>query len=170
MFPINRYALIAAVVAGLLTTQPAYSQEFTDPEGKFKLSLVSDWRAVTYNDAVGRSKTEFVYRDRSEGLLKVNKEGLGGRSLSDIVQEEEQNFRLYRSGFEMAGKEAFGGGGLRGMRLSFNYVEGGRRMAGTFYYLQEGDTVWVLKFVGKRGTLDTIRNVTDQIARSFKPV
>ena len=146
----------------------AQSQEYKDPAGRYKIDLLADWRAVSYNDAVGRAKTEFVYRDRGEGLLKITKENLAGRSVSALVQDEQENARIYRSGFELASKEAFGGGGLRGVRLSFYYVESGRRMAATFYYLEDADNAWVLRFTGRRGSLDTIRNITDQLARSFR--
>jgi hypothetical protein len=143
-------------------------KQFTDPAGKFTIRLVGDWRVVSYNDAVGRPKTEFVYRDRSEGLLRITKEGLGGKRLADFVRDEEESSRVYRSGFELITKEAFGGGALNGMLLSFYYAEGNRRLAAGYYYLQEGDSAWVLRFTGRRGSLDTIRNLTDQLARSFR--
>lgn len=143
--------------------------EFTDPAGQYKLTLVGDWRGVSYNDAVGRQKTEFVYRDRSEGLLKMSREALTG-SLADMVHREEENLKIYRSGFEGSSSEPFGGGPLTGVRLSFFSTEGNRKMANTFYYLQDKNVVWVLRFTGKRGSLDAIRNITDQIARSFKPL
>ncbi len=145
------------------------SQEFVDKEGTFKLTLAGDWKAVSYSDAVGRQKTEFVYRDRSEGLLKVSRENLSG-SLGDLIRQEEENLRVYRSGFEGANRETFGGGKLSGVRLSFYSVDSGRRTANTHYYLQDKNAVWVLRFSGKRGALDTIRNLTDQIARSFQPL
>jgi hypothetical protein len=141
--------------------------EFTDPAGRYKLSLIGDWRAVSYNDAVGRQKTEFVYRDRSEGLLKITREPLSG-SLADAVRQEEENLKIYRSGFEGAAREPFGGGALNGVRLSFFSTEGNRKIANTFYYLQDKNAMWVLRFSGKRGSLDTGRNLTDQIARSFR--
>jgi hypothetical protein len=142
-------------------------QEFTDPAGQYKLTLIGDWRAVSYNDAVGRQKTEFVYRDRSEGLLKITRETLPG-ALTDLVRQEEENLKIYRSGFEGSASEPFGGGSLSGIRLSFFSTEGNRKMANTFYYLQDKNAVWVLRFTGKRGSLDTVRNLTDQIARSFR--
>jgi hypothetical protein len=159
---------IAAAFAILGLAQS--EQEFSDPSGRFKMILLSDWRPVSYSDAVGRQRVEFVYRDRSEGLLKITKESLGGRTLAELVHEEEENLRLYRSGFELTAREAFGAGVLRGMRLSFYYVEGGRKMAATYYFLQDGGSVWVLRFTGRRGSLDIIRNITDQMARSFRPM
>jgi hypothetical protein len=144
-------------------------EEYVDQTSKFKLMLMGDWRAVSYNDAVGRQKTEFVYRDRSEGLLKISKEGLSG-SVADLIREEEQSLTISLSGFERAASESFGGGSLTGMRFSFYNTRGGRQVANTYYYLKDGNSVWVLRFSGRRGTLDAIRNVTDQIARSFRPM
>lgn len=155
----------------LLASAPAVvaqnGQEFLDPAGQYKLTLIGEWRAVSYNDAVGRQKTEFVYRDRSEGLLKITRETLA-RSLADAVRQEEENLKIYRSGFDGSSSEQFGGGSLSGIRLSFFSTEGNRKMANTFYYLQDKNAVWVLRFTGKRGSLDAGRNLTDQIARSFR--
>jgi len=163
--------LVSAVLLGVtvLTVTAQNGQEFNDPAGQYKLTLNGDWRAVSYNDAVGRPKNEFVYRDRSEGLLKVARETLPG-ALSDFVRQEEENLKIYRSGFEGSVKEPFGGGALAGIRLSFYSTEGNRKMANTHYYLQDKNAVWVLRFTGKRGSLDAIRNITDQLARSFRPV
>lgn len=165
----TRLSFLAVVLlAGLASAVAAQSgQEFTDPAGQYKLTLIGDWRAVSYNDAVGRPKTEFVYRDRSEGLLKITRETLPG-ALSDFVRQEVENLKIYRSGFEGSASEPFGGGSLNGVRLSFFSTEGNRKMANTFYYLQDKNAVWVLRFTGKRGSLDTGRNLTDQIARSFR--
>jgi hypothetical protein len=160
--------LMSVVLFGVIAPVTAQNgQEFTDPAGQYKLTLIGDWRAVSYSDAVGRPKTEFVYRDRSEGLLKVARETLPG-ALSDFVRQEEENLKIYRSGFEGSVKEPFGGGALAGIRLSFYSTEGNRKMANTYYYLQDKNAVWALRFIGKRGSLDAIRNVTDQVARSFR--
>jgi hypothetical protein len=159
---------VTTTLAGALAA-PQGDREFTDPSNTYKLTLVGDWKAVTYNDAVGRQKTEFIYRDRSEGLLKITKENQTG-SLSELVRQEEENLRVYRSGFERSSTEPFGGGKLSGIRLSFFSAEGPRKMSNTYYYLEDKGAAWVLRFSGKRGSLDTIRNLTDQIARSFKPI
>jgi hypothetical protein len=155
---------------GIASATPGQNgQEFTDPAGQYKLTLMGDWRAVSYNDAVGRQKTEFVYRDRSEGLLKITRESMSG-SLADVARQEEENLKIYRPGFERSASEPFGGGVLSGIRLSFFSTEGNRKMANTFYYLQDKNSVWVLRFTGKRGSLDTVRNLTDQVARSFRAI
>ena len=165
----TRLLFIAIVLlSGLASAFPAQNgQEFTDQAGQYKLTLIGDWRAVSYNDAVGRQKTEFVYRDRSEGLLKITRETLPG-ALADFVRQEVETFKIYRSGFEGSASEPFGGGAMNGVRLSFFTTEGNRKMANTYYYLQDKTAVWVLRFTGKRGSLDTSRNLTDQIARSFR--
>lgn len=165
-----RGSLFSFAIAISLVSIASASQsgaEFVDPDGKYKLNLVGDWKAVTYNDAVGRQKTEFVYRDRSEGLLKISTEKLSGKSVEDMVRQEEESFKNYRPGFQRIALEQFGGA-LKGMLLSFQTTESGRNTTSAFYYLQDGNNVWVLKFTGKRGTLDVNRNLTDQIARSFK--
>jgi hypothetical protein len=150
----------------------AYAQDgqaYVDKAGGYKLSLYGDWRAVNYNDAVGRAKTEFVFRDRSEGLLKISSQPLQGE-LANMVQAEEENQRIYRAGFERAASETFGGGTLSGMRLSFYTTEGPRQLAHTIYFLQDKNTIYVLRFAGKRGVLDRNRNISDQVARSFQPL
>jgi hypothetical protein len=158
-------ALVVCATSAIAVAQAG--QEYEDPSGKFKLVLYGEWKAISYNDAVGRPKTEFIYRDRSEGLLKIARETLSG-TIADRIRQEEENLKMYRVGFERASSEAFGGGGLNGMRLSFYSTESGRQTASTFYFLQDKNAVYILRFTGKRGMLDTNRNVTDQIARSFQ--
>ena len=159
--------VFAAGIAANAVGAPILDKEYQDPGGKFKIVLIGDWRPVSYSDAVGRQKTEFVYRDRSEGLLKITRENLDSRTVADLAREEEETLKVYKGALEITGNEQFGGGSLKGIRLSFYYVEGGRRSA-TYYYLQHGDGAWVLRFTGKRGAIDTIRNITDQMARSFR--
>ncbi len=163
--------LTALIIFGVSNICPAQSaQEFTDPAGKYKFTLIGDWRAVSYNDAVGRSKMEFVYGDRSEGLLKIVKEKLNGVNIAGKVREEEENLKMYRAGFERASTEQFAAGSLDGRRFAFYSTDSGRKTASAFYYLQDGDYVWVMRFTGRRGVLDTIRNVTDRMARGFTPL
>ena len=148
----------------------AQSQDYVDPDGKYKFSLIGDWKAVSYNDAVGRPKTEFVYGDRSAGLLKITREKLNGNPLANRVREEEDNLKMYIVGFERASLEHFDVGSRDGVRFAFFSANGGRKQAAAYYFIQDGDVVWVLKFTGRRGTLDTIRNVTDRMVRSFLPL
>ncbi|MFP5263345.1 MAG: hypothetical protein ACLGJB_15695 [Blastocatellia bacterium] len=160
-------AIVVGVCPAAIAAQSG--QEYEDPAGKYKLVLVGDWKPVTYSDAVGRQKTEFVYRDRSEGLLKISRESLDG-SVADMARQEEERLRIYRAGFERSASEAFGGGALAGIRLSFFSTDGGRQNANTYYFLQDKNAVYILRFTGRRGSLDTNRNITDQVARSFRPL
>jgi hypothetical protein len=160
---------VAVLLSVVLGAAAQAGREFSDPSGQYRLTLAGDWRAVSYDDAVGRQKTEFVYRDRSEGLLKITREPLAG-ALADAVRQDEENLKIYRAGFDASSTEQFGGGAMNGIRLSFFSTEGNRKMANTYYYLQDKNSMWVLRFTGKRGSLDTVRNLTDQIARSFRTV
>jgi hypothetical protein len=103
-------------------------------------------------------------------LLRIAKENLGGRKASDFLRDEEETSRVYKGGFEIIAKEPFGGGALTGMRLSYHYLENNRKLTASYYFLEQGDTLWILRFTGKRGSLDTNRNLTDQLARSFRPL
>src|SRR5262249_28514974 len=162
--------LVASLAIAIcpLCVHPQAGRVYEDKANGFRITLIGDWRAVSYNDAVGRQKSEFVYRDRSEGLLRITRESLGSRPISDVEHEEEESARAYRAGFELAGKETFGGGALRGMRLAYYYVESGSNLAATMYFLQDANQVWELKFTGKRGVIDLIRNVTDEMPRSLQ--
>ncbi|MEW6130983.1 MAG: hypothetical protein AB1757_28390 [Acidobacteriota bacterium] len=161
-------ALILLFAIPVAAQEP--TSEFKDAAGRFKITLIGDWKPVTYDDAVGRSRTEFVYGDRSEGLLKITKEKLNGETLTGKVHTEQENLRIYRVGFERVSTEHFDVGKYDGMRFAFFSTDSGRKTASAFYYIQEGDSVWVLRFTGKRGVLDTIRNLTDRMARSFTPL
>ncbi len=160
--------LFISIPAGTALAQSG--EEYTDPGGRFKITLQGDWKAITYSDAVGRQKTEFVYRDRRVGLLKISSMSLSGGTLSDMVRQDDENQRTYRAGYVPGSNEDFGGGGLSGVRLAFYTTESYKQVANTTYYLKDGNRVWVLKFTGPKGTLDTMRNLTDQMARSFRPL
>ena len=97
-------ALVVCAMSALAVAQSG--QEYEDPAGKFKLVLYGEWKAISYNDAVGRPKTEFIYRDRSEGLLKIARETLSG-TIADMVRQEEENLKMYRVGFQRASSETF---------------------------------------------------------------
>ncbi|HET9528739.1 MAG TPA: hypothetical protein VFQ92_00190 [Blastocatellia bacterium] len=168
-----KYKLVSMMLA-LITiyfVAPAKqaAQEYVDEAGRYKIALIGDWRPATYTDAVGRTKTEFVYGERSEALLRINRESLNRRSLDDIIRKEMEGLRLCQPGVTVTADEKFDGGLLPGRRLAFCYFEGNRWVAATFYFLRDRDTVWILRFTGRMGLLDANRDMTDQIARSFCP-
>jgi len=153
----------------LLVAAPP-GQEFVDEAGKYKITLTEGWRASTYTDATGRTKTEFIFRQRSDALLRVSKEGLDRRSLADVARKELEGLRLCQPGLTVGGDEPFEEGVLSGRRLAFCYVEAGSWFAAVYYFLEDCDSVWILRFTGRMGRLDTTHDLTDQIARSFRPI
>lgn len=159
-------ALICALVATCSFTMAQADREFIDKENGFKITMVGNWRAVSYTDAVDRQKTEFVYENRDQGLLRITRDNLRGSALHAIVRREMDEFALCNSCI-FAGQEAFAGGSLSGTRVALYYVEGDRRMVGTFYFLQEQEAVWILRFNGRAGSPGMGREITDAMARSF---
>jgi hypothetical protein len=159
--------LLGVIVASAVSAQTG--GEFVDQANQFKITLTGDWRPVSHTDSAGRPKTEFVDGDRSIGLLRITRESGGSKSVADLIREEEEALKVYKASYEHDTKEAFGGGPLKGMLLSFYFVEDGRKMAGAYYFLQDKDSVWQLRFIGKRGKLDLNRNIIDRMARSFSP-
>jgi len=141
-------------------------REFIDKENGFQITLVGNWRAVPYTDAVGRQKTEFVCENRDQGLLRITRDNLRGSALQDIVRREMDDFALCNS-CVFAGQEAFAGSSLSGIRVALYYVDGARRIVGTFYFLQEQEAVWILRFNGQAGSPGMAREITDAMARSF---
>lgn len=159
-------ALICILVATCSFTMAQADREFLDKADGFKITLVGNWRADPYTDAVGRQKTEFIYENRDQGLLRITRENLRNSALQDIVRREMDEFALCNSCVS-AGQEAFAGGSLSGIRVALYYVDGDRRIAGTFYFLQEQEAVWILRFNGRPGSPGMAREITDSMARSF---
>ncbi len=162
--------LLALMSIYVFAPEKQTGQEFVDEAGGYKLTLSGDWHPVAYTDAVGRSKTEFVYRERDEGLLRINKESLKRRSVADIIRNELEGLKLCQPGVTVGSDEVFAGEMLVGRRVAFCYIEGSRWVAATYYFLEDGDSVWILRFTGRMGFLDANRDVTDRMARSFCPM
>lgn len=142
------------------------TREYVDKLNGFKITLFGKWQPVTYTDAIGRQRSEFVWETRDQGLLRTARQNLGGRSVSDVVRNEIEELKLgYACVF--TGQEAFSGGSLAGIRVSLYYFEGSRRMSGVFYFLQDKDAVWILRFTGQAGSPAIARDVSDGLARSF---
>jgi hypothetical protein len=141
-------------------------REFIDKANGYKITLAGNWRADPYTDAIGRQKTEFVSENRDQGLLRITRENLRGSALQDIVRREVDDFELCYS-CVFAGQEAFAGGYLTGIRVALYYIEGERKIVGTFYFLQDKEAVWILRFNGRAGSTGMARETTDSMARSF---
>lgn len=164
------YLMAVPIIVFATASVAPPDREFIDKTDKYRINLAGCWRAVPYRDAVGRQKTEFVCGDRNEGLLRITKESLGRRTLAGIVNKELEDLRLYKGKYSLSGKEALRGGALGGVRIAFYYLEANRQVAATYYFLEGANTVWVLRFTGRVGSLDSGRVLTDQLARSFCPL
>lgn len=158
--------LLCIVVGTCSFTMAQADRELIDKSNGFKITLVGNWRAVSYTDAVGRQKTELVYENRDQGLLRITRDNLRGSALQDIVRREMNDFALCNSCF-FTGQETFTGDSLSGIRVALYYAEGDRRIVGTFYFLQEQEAVWMLRFNGRAGSPGMAREITDAMARSF---
>jgi hypothetical protein len=160
--------ILLLVIASPITTAQS-EREFIDKANGFKITLVGRWRADSYTDAIGRQKTEFIFEKRDQGLLRITRENLGGSSLKDLVRREIDNFTLCNS-CVFTGQEEFCGGALSGIRVSHYFVEGDRRMVGTFYFFQDRESVWILHFNGRAESTGMARETTDAMVRSFSSV
>jgi len=64
-------------------------------------------------------------------------------------------------------REEFGGGHLDGVRVAVYCFQDNHRMVGVYYYLQEGEAIWVLRFTAREDSPGLARDLTDRMARSF---
>jgi len=160
-----RTLVVALAIAAAAAVAPA--QEAGDA---YTMDLSRGWEQTSFVDGAEIRRVEYVYGDRSQGLLKVKRiRAEGGQTLEDVVARDVDGSLKFQPGFVQGRQERFAGGSLTGYLVQFDFTRGGKPMLGRFYYLQGSDaTVWVLQFTGDRTTLGEIRNVTDQMARSFR--
>jgi hypothetical protein len=161
--------VLALVLALGMCLSLASARQDDKPEA-YGLDLPSTWQKSKFTDGAKIERVEYVYGDRSDGLLKVKKTRLGGTdTLDSFVRSDMESTLRYMPGYLASRSEPFGGGALKGQMVQFDFTRAGRPMMGRYYYLGGTDgTIWVLQFTGDRTTLAQIRNETDQIARSFR--
>lgn len=157
--------LIVIVLSIRAGTVAQSEREFVSNVESFKITLTGDWLPISYTDAFGRQKTEFVFHDRTEGLMRIVKDRLTGRSLPEKVHSDLEDLKV-RYACLYTGQEAISGL-LSGVRVALYYFEDGRWLVGTHYYLKDGDAVWILRFTGRPGSTGMARETTDRIARTF---
>ncbi|MGB9178687.1 MAG: hypothetical protein WCB68_05510 [Pyrinomonadaceae bacterium] len=160
------FAFIFALVAA--SSAAAQTQAFTNDSIEYALDLPSaTWRAIAQPDGVHRH-AEFIYGDRSDGLLRIRKEVVeAGTTPKDLARFDQEQKLHYLPGY-VEGKEESFTGRLNGVTISYEYTEAGKAMVGRTYYLQaDNRTIYTLRFTGLRDKLARIRNQTDLIARSF---
>ncbi|HCA59148.1 MAG TPA: hypothetical protein DEP46_14335 [Blastocatellia bacterium] len=139
---------------------------FSDPNVEYSFDVPDARWKMTVKPTVTNPNVEFVFVDRLDGHLEVRKLSVVQNVLiSDVIKEEEQKLQ-FLPGY-VAGREENFGGKLNGAILNYEYVRAGRPMAGRFYFLRSGSSVYVLRFTGFRDKLRSIRTQTDIIARTF---
>lgn len=161
------FIVLAALFAFAALSAFSQGETFSDPNVAYTFSLPEPKWKMTVKPSATSQNVEYVYGDRSDGLLEVRRLSIGKDAiLTDVVQDEEQKVQ-FRPGF-VAGKEENFQGKLKGAIYNFEYVAQGRTMSGRFYFLKANDTtVYLLRFYGQKDDLRSLRNQTDSIARTF---
>jgi len=146
--------------AGMTTAQNRTT--FSDPNLEFTFEIPDErWKVV------GRSPVSLVFTTANEGDLEIRKvTAPAAKPLAEVMKAEEEKLQFLR-GF-VAGKDENFSGVLRGAIYNYEFVRSGRNMGGRFYYLRNGDTVYVLRFTGYADKLRSLRTQTDVIARTFQ--
>ncbi|MBX3295069.1 MAG: hypothetical protein KF762_05105 [Acidobacteria bacterium] len=160
-------ASIAMFFFACVSAVPAQNNTvFSDPNVEYSFDVPDARWKMTVKPSVTNPNVEFVFIDRLDGHLEVRKLNVAQNVLiSDVIKEEEQKLQ-FLPGY-VAGREENFGGKLNGAILNYEYVRAGRPMAGRFYFLRSGNTVYLLRFTGFRDKLRSIRTQTDIIARTF---
>lgn len=159
---------VCTLLFALSVTTVTAQQLYTNDQIEYALELPSStWRVVTRPDGA-LQRAEFVYGDRSDGLLRIRKEVVdAGITPSELAHRDHDLKLRFKPGY-VEGKEENFPGRLKGVISAYEYTGGGKPMTGRIYYLQaDNRTIYVLHFEGARDKLLRIRNQTDAMARSF---
>lgn len=161
---------MVVVIAALLASISAFAQSdtFSNPNVNYTFQIPDSTWKMTTRPSETSPNVEYVYGDRSDGHLEVRSLTVAKDAImADVIKDEEQKLS-FRRGF-VAGKEENFAGFLKGTVYNFEYVANGKAMTGRFYFLRaDPTTYYLLRFVGPKDTLRSIRNQTDSIARTFK--
>ena len=152
------FSVVCVSAQDMMFSDPNVDYSFTLPDGK--------WKQVGKPSAISPN-VEFVYGDRRDGLLEIRRLTVSKDDLTtDVIRDEEQKLQFLPGYF--AGKEENFSGRLKGAIFNFEYVYSGRGWGGRYYFLRPNQTtVYVLRFSGVKDSLRSLRNQTDQIARTF---
>lgn len=161
------------IACALIIALPALAQEggqkYTNERLEYALELPNaKWQALTRPDSA-HNHTEFIYGDRSDGLLRIRKEVVdAGTTATDLSRRDHDQKLRFQPGY-VEGKEEKFTGRINGVTSSYEYTGGGKAMLGRIYYLQaDNRTIYVLHFTGARDKLSLLRSQTDLMARSFQ--
>ena len=166
--------VIAALFLGLVfsVTVTSQSHAFTKDGIEFVLELPTlSWQAVSRVDV--HQHVDFVNgNDELNGHLRLTKIFVNpGTTAVALFQSDEKLNLQHLPGYVECGDcngQAFSGQ-LTGAIFSYEYITGGRRMAGRVYYLQvDARTFYALRFTVAQDKLGHIADQMDSIARSFR--
>ena len=159
---------ISLCLACAFSAAAQQSSTFADKNVEYTFELPEPVWKMNLKPTAAEPNVEYIYGDRQNGYLKIEKDSLEGtKKLPDLVVEMDQK-RQFRPGY-VAGKEENFVGNYRGKVSNYEYIQSGKKMSGRVYFLQADDKkVYVLEFTGMRDSLRALRNQTDSIARTFK--
>jgi hypothetical protein len=151
---------ISTLFAGLAAAQ---TRTFDETGIEYTFEIPDErWKMVSRTP-----HTNLVFGTAREGDMEVRKiTAPSTKPLIDVITEEEDKLRFLQ-GF-VAGKQENFSGALRGSIYNYEFLKSGRPMAGRFYYLRSGDTIYVLRFTAYTNNLRSLRVQTDVIARTFQ--
>ncbi|MBX3289055.1 MAG: hypothetical protein KF855_06875 [Acidobacteria bacterium] len=163
-----RSAVIAAAFV-MLFVIPAAAQEtttFSDPNVEYSFEVPDARWKMTAKPTATNANVEYVYVDRRDAHLEVRKISVASSvPMADVLRDEEQKLK-FMPGY-VAGKEESISGKLNGSVFNFEFVRAGRPMAGRFYFLRSGNSVYIMRFTGLRDKLRSVRHNADRMARTF---
>jgi hypothetical protein len=167
-----RKALLIAMLLCLTSfTVSAQSWTFARDGVEYVIDLPSPtWRVVSRLDV--HEHLEFVNGNEVDGYLRLTKILLDSDTTAANLFQSDEKWNLKRlPGYVVCGDckgEAFSGY-LSGAAFSYEYISGGRTMAGRVYYLRvDKRTFYALRFTVARDKLQSVREDIDSIARSFR--
>ncbi|MEZ5427377.1 MAG: hypothetical protein R2747_13990 [Pyrinomonadaceae bacterium] len=167
---LTKLSLMLSVVAGLILSVSAFAQNetFSDPNVDYSFEVPDATWKMTSKPSDISPNVEYVYGTRTSGHLEVRKLSLkSGENLEDLIRDEETKLQ-FKPGF-VAGKEEPFKGFLAGKVYNFEFVKSGRNWSGRYYFLKaDASTVYVLRFEAYSDKLLSIRNIIDQMGRTFK--
>lgn len=167
--------LLIGLLFGLLflaATVGAQTRTFTKEGIEYTLDLPSSsWQPVARIDV--HDHLDFINgTDIANGYLRLRKILVDpGTTAADIFQRDEKWDLQRLPGYVVCSEckgETFEGQ-FTGTAFSYEYVSGGKAMAGRVYYLQLDKRIFYsLRFTVARDRLQSIRDQMDVIARSFR--
>src|SRR5205085_4861535 len=110
-----RIAALVLALACLLASAPAGLAQ--DADG-YDLALPDGWQRVEFKDGASIGRVEYIYKDRSQGLLKVRRIRAGAEITPEQLAQQDMDGKLsYMPGYARGRSEAFSGGAHRGVLL-----------------------------------------------------